>query len=212
MNARIDTVVFDLGGVLIDWNPRYLYRELFDDEVRMEWFLSHICTPEWNAMQDAGRTFDEATRELVERHPEHEDDIRAYYTRWVDMLAGPIEGSVDVLRDVRSSPYRLYALTNWSAESFPIARNRYSFLDLFDGIVVSGEIGMVKPDPEIFDHLRKVFDVVPHESVFIDDVSANVEAAKDAGYHAIRFENPDQLRADLTDLGVKLNNSRDTTK
>lgn len=207
MSVNIRTVVFDLGGVLIDWNPRYLYRQLFDDEERMEWFLANICTSEWNAMQDAGRSFDAATQELIELHPEHEEDIRAYYARWDEMLAGPIEGAVEILREIRDSPYRLYALTNWSAEAFPVARQRYDFLEWFEGIVVSGEIGMIKPDPEIFEHLAQAFDLEPRESVFIDDAPVNVDTAREAGYHAIRFEDPDQLRADLDALGVKLNES-----
>lgn len=202
MNDKISTVVFDLGGVLIDWNPRHLYRRMFDDEERMEWFLTHICTPEWNTRQDAGRSFEDATQELLERHPEHADLIRAYYGRWDEMLAGPIEGSVEILREIKESPYRLYALTNWSAEAFPTARAMYDFLDWFEGIVVSGEIGIVKPDSEIFEHLATVFDLRPSESLFIDDVAANVEAARDAGFDALLFENPDQLRSDLEDLGI----------
>lgn len=204
MKELITTVVFDLGGVLIDWNPRHVYRELFDDDEQMEWFLANICTSEWNARQDAGRTFEEATAVLLEKHPEHESMIRTYYDRWEDMLAGPIPGSVDILREVRDSVYRLYGLTNWSAESFPVARERYDFLNWFEGIVVSGEISMIKPDPEIFEHLTETFDLDPPATVFIDDVPANVDAAGEAGYHAIRFHNPEQLRSDLESAGVKL--------
>lgn len=204
MNGSITTVVFDLGGVLIDWNPRYVYRELIDDEERMEWFLANVCSPEWNARQDAGRTFEEATAELLEKHPEHEDLIRAYYDRWADMLAGPLHETVDILRQVRDSSYRLYGLTNWSAESFPVARERYDFLNWFEGIVVSGEICMVKPDPEIFEHLAERFDIDPPATVFIDDVAVNIEAAIAAGYKAIRFQNAAQLRADLKAAGVEL--------
>lgn len=204
MNKPIEAVVFDLGGVLIDWNPRYVYRELFDEEEQMEWFLANICTSEWNAMQDAGRTFEEATAVLLEKHPEHEELIRVYYDRWEDMLAGPIPGSVEILREVRDSPYRLYGLTNWSAESFPVARQRYDFLNWFEGIVVSGEICLVKPDPEIFEHLTAEFNLDPPASVFIDDVPANVDAAREYGYQAIRFQTPEQLRSDLTSAGVEL--------
>ncbi len=212
MKTPITTVVFDLGGVLIDWNPRHVYRELFDDEERMEWFLANICTPEWNARQDAGRTFEEATAELLEKHPEHERLIRTYYDRWEDMLAGPIPGSVEILREVRDSPYRLYGLTNWSAESFPVARERYVFLNWFEGIVVSGEICMIKPDPEIFEHLAETFNLEPPATVFIDDAPVNVEAARDAGYKAIQFQNPAQLRVDLEATGVQLERSVNQTK
>lgn len=211
MNEAITAVVFDLGGVLIDWNPRYVYRELFDDEEEMEWFLTNICTSEWNAKQDAGRTFDEATAILLEKHPEHEVLIRAYYDRWEDMLAGPIPDSVEILREVRDSPYRLYGLTNWSAESFPVARERYDFLNWFEGIVVSGEICMIKPDPEIFEHLTDRFSLKPAATVFIDDVEANVEAARAVGYRAIRFQNPEQLRSDLKSTGVELERTANQT-
>lgn len=212
MIKPITSVVFDLGGVLIDWNPRYVYRELFDDEEQMEWFLGNICTSEWNAQQDAGRTFKEATKELLEKHPEHEALIRAYYERWEDMLAGPIPGTVEILREVRDSPYRLYALTNWSAESFPVARERYDFLNWFEGIVVSGEICMIKPHPEIFDHLAERFNLKPPATVFIDDVAANVDAARAAGYLAVQFQNPEQLRSDLKEAGVELERFANETK
>ena len=205
MSVPVKTLVFDLGGVLIDWNPRYVYRELFDDEEEMEWFLANICSPEWNARQDAGRSFEEATAELLEKHPEHEELIRAYYGRWEDMLAGSIPETVDLLREVRDSGYRLYALTNWAAESFPVARERFNFLNWFEEIIVSGEICMIKPDPEIFNYLTEKLNLHPPTSVFIDDVQANVDAALEAGYRAIRFHSPEQLRTDLDAAGVKLN-------
>ncbi|MEX0747118.1 MAG: HAD family phosphatase [Rhodothermales bacterium] len=206
----ISAVVFDLGGVLIDWNPRHLYRKLVsDDPDRIEWFLSNICTPEWNALQDAGRTFAEATTELVTRHPEHRDLIEAYYGRWKEMLGGPIEGSVDILRAIRKSDLNLYALTNWSAESFPVALEIFDFLNWFEGIVVSGEIGMIKPDDAIFHHMIETFGLEPSASVFIDDSAPNVATAQRLGFHAIRFLDPDQLRADLHTIGVALNGIED---
>lgn len=210
MKDGISTVVFDLGGVLIDWNPRHLYRKLLDDDhERIEWFLSNICTPEWNAQQDAGRTMREATEVLLAQHPEHEELIRAYYDRWEEMITGPIEGSVEILRRIRALPYRLYGLTNWSAETFPVARERFTFLEWFEGIVVSGAIGMIKPDPIIYHHLIDAFDLTPQETVFIDDSPANVAAARNLGFHGIRFENPDQLRTELDRYGVPLNESND---
>ena len=160
MKNGISTVVFDLGGVLIDWNPRYLYRKLLRDEPdRIEWFLGNICTPEWNSRQDAGRTMQEACDVLVAEYPEHEELIRAYYDRWEEMIAGPIEGTVDILRRIRERPYGLYGLTNWSAETFPVAQERFEFLSWFEGIVVSGDIGMIKPDPPIFHHLIEAFEI-----------------------------------------------------
>ena len=206
----IKTVVFDLGGVLIDWNPRHLYRKLVtDDPDRIDWFLSNICTPEWNALQDGGRSFAEATAELVKLHPEHRELIEVYYGRWEEMLGGPIEGTVDILRAIRQSNLALYALTNWSAESFPVALELFDFLNWFEGIVVSGEIGMIKPADAIFHHTIETFRLEPAASVFIDDSAPNVATAHRLGFHAIRFLSPDQLKADLRELGVPLNGIED---
>ena len=208
--AEINTIVFDLGGVLIDWNPRHLYKKLVtDDPERIEWFLSNVCTPEWNALQDAGRSFAEATAELLELHPEHRELIEVYYGRWEEMLGGPIEGTVDILRSIRQTDLSLYALTNWSAESFPVALELFDFLNWFEGIVVSGEIGMIKPDDAIFHHMIEIFGLEPAASIFIDDSAPNIATAHRLGFHAIRFLNPDQLRGDLRELGVTLNGIED---
>src|SRR5688572_12394858 len=137
---KIDTVIFDLGGVLIDWNPRYLYRTIFDDEKKMNDFFTDVCTSDWNEEQDGGRSLKDATDELVGRFPDHEDNIRAYYGRWEEMLRGPLEGTVEILRELREkNDTKLYALTNWSAETFPVALSRFDFLHWFDGRLVSGE-------------------------------------------------------------------------
>ena len=166
-------VVFDLGGVLIDWDPRYLYRRMLPDEDAVERFLAEICTPEWNLRQDAGRPFDEGVRELVERHPAEAELIRAYRDRWTEMLAGAIEESVSLLDEVRRS-HRVYALTNWSAETFPVALDRFEFLSWFEGTVVSGEEGVVKPDRRIFEILVSRHGLDAAGTVFIDDNEANV--------------------------------------
>jgi 2-haloacid dehalogenase len=197
------TVVFDLGGVLIDWDPRYLYRTLFDDEAAMEAFLAEVTTPEWNAAQDAGRPWAEAVRSLADRHPEHRDLIEAYHQRWPETLGGPIEGSIEILDELRRIPgVRLFALSNWSAETFPIARERYPFLAWFDGIVISGEVGAIKPDPRIFERLIERYDVDPGRAVFIDDSAANVAVAERLGFAGIRFEDPGSLRRELARLDL----------
>lgn len=198
----VDTVVFDLGGVLIDWDPRHLYRRLFTDESAMEEFLATVCTPAWNAEQDRGRPFAEAVADLSARHPEHADLIAAYHERWEEMLAGAIPGSVALLEELRDADVRLLALTNWSGETFPVARERYGFLDWFDGIVVSGHERAVKPDTELFARLCRRFDVEPARALFIDDSPANVEAAARLGFRVLRFTSPEGLRADLADLGL----------
>lgn len=201
----IDVVVFDLGGVLIDWNPRYLYRQLIGDEAAMERFLSEICSPAWNARQDAGRPWHLAVEELSARHPKHAALIAAYHQRWPEMLGGDIPDAVDLLRELRElKGVRLYALTNWSQETFPLARSRFPFLECFDGFVVSGEERLVKPDPAIFRRLLKRYDITPHHAVFIDDSPANVTAAVGVGFHALQFRGVQQLRHDLIGLGLAI--------
>ena len=190
-------VVFDLGGVLIDWDPRHLYRKLLADEAAVEEFLATVCTPEWNAELDRGRPFAEGVAELVERHPEHAAAIAAYHERWPEMVAGEVPGSVEVLAELRAAGVPLYALTNWSAETFAITRERFEFLDWFCGLLVSGEEGMTKPDPAIFRLLLDRFGLDPQATVFVDDSATNVAAAEALGLDAVRFTGPERLRRDL---------------
>jgi len=194
--------VFDLGGVLIDWDPRHLYRQLFDDTEQMERFLAAVTTAEWNRKLDAGRSWTEAVDELVAAHPEHRSLIEAYHVRWPEMLGDAIEGTVDVLREVRATGLPIYALSNWSAETYPVTRGRYPFLEWFDGVLISGDVGVAKPDPRIFGALIERFGVVPERSVFIDDVAANVQVAEALGFRTIRFRGADDLRRSLATLGV----------
>ncbi len=199
MNAVLfDTVLFDLGAVLIDWNPRYLYRPLFkgDDEA-MEHFLAEIVPGWWNHDIDAGKPFAQAVAERVRDHPQHADLIALWKDGWEKMLRDEIAGSVEILGDLRDKGYRLHALTNWSAETFPIARRRFGFLSWFEDIVVSGEVGLAKPDPKIFALAIKRCALVPNRTVFIDDSSRNVEAGRSAGMQALHFRDPVQLRTDL---------------
>jgi 2-haloacid dehalogenase len=196
-------VIFDIGGVLVDWNPRYLYRRLFpDDAAGMERFLAEVCTPEWNLRQDAGRPFAEAVAELVGSYPAQAELIRAYHERWEETLGGAIDGSVAVLGEVRDAGHRLLALTNWSHETFPLARRRYRFLDWFQGIVVSGEEQLIKPDPRLYTRLIERYRVDPAHALFIDDSQRNVEAAVALGIHGIHFRSPSALRDQLIALGV----------
>lgn len=200
----IEVVVFDLGGVLIDWNPRHLYRQLFDDEAAMERFLSEICSPAWNERQDAGRPWREAVADLVRLHPDQAAMITAYHHRWADMLGGEIAESVDVLKALKARGLRLYALTNWSHETFPEARRRFAFLDWFDGIVVSGEEKLIKPDPTIFHRLLTRYDITPSRALYIDDSPRNVTAAAELGFHARQFVDAHRLRQDLLALGLPI--------
>src|SRR4051812_11728488 len=137
MENEIDTIIFDLGNVLIDWNPRYLYRKIFKTEEEVSWFLENICTSEWNDEQDAGRSFEDATKYLIDKHPDHELAIRAWYERWQETIGGSLHETVEILKHFKEQTnHRLYALTNWSAESFPWALSTFDFLHWFEGIVV----------------------------------------------------------------------------
>lgn len=198
----LSTVVFDLGGVLIDWDPRYVYRAMGGTEAEIDHFLEHVAVSEWNRQMDAGKPFAQAIAERKETFPEHGEWLEAWWSRWPDMLGGPIHGTVDVLADLHERGTPLYALTNWSAETFPIARERFDFLGWFDGIVVSGEIQKAKPDAAIYRHLADDFGIALPEAVFIDDVPANVEAARSVGLHGLLFEGPEALRRDLEALGL----------
>jgi 2-haloacid dehalogenase len=200
--AAIRNVVFDLGGVLIDWDPRHLYRQLFDDEEAMERFLAEVTTPEWNAEQDSGRTWSEAVEVLIRSHPEHRDLITAYHDRWPEMLGGAIQGTVDVLDALRVAGIRVFALSNWSAETFPVAMERFEFLRRFDGIVISGEVRVRKPEAAIFRHLLERYELNPASTLFVDDTPDNVVAAQRLGLRAITFQDPAQLRRELRDLGL----------
>ncbi len=197
----ITTVVFDLGGVLIDWNPRYLYRPLFgEDEAAMEHFLAEVCSGEWNREMDAGRAFSEAVAERQQLYPEHAELIALWQSGWETMLKDAIPESVDILRELKARGVRLYALTNWSAETFPVALRRFEFLSWFEDIVVSGQVRLAKPDPRIFDLMRERCQADPACTLYIDDVAANVEVAQSLGFHAVLFENPYRLRSQLTEM------------
>ncbi len=196
-------IIFDLGGVLIDWNPRYVYRNVFDSEEKMEWFLAHICNMDWNEQQDAGYPIAKAVEEKVAQFPLFEREIRIYYDRWTEMLKEPFEGTVTILHQLKKrADLKLYALTNWSAELFPYALKKYHFLKTFDGIVVSGEEKMKKPDPEIFQLLLKRFQLDTREVLFIDDSLRNINAAEELGIRSIHFKNPEQLKKDLEKIGL----------
>jgi 2-haloacid dehalogenase len=202
VTAVVKAAVFDLGGVLVDWNPRYLYRNLLDDEEAVERFLAEVTTQEWNGQQDLGRSWSEAVESLARDHPDKRDLIAAYRERWDEMLGGPIQETVQILAELRASGLPLYALSNWSSETFPIARSRYPFLDWFAGIVISGEVRLGKPDPRVFRYLLDRYHLDAGSTVFIDDSERNVNAAAELGMIAIRFSDAERLRADLAGLGL----------
>jgi 2-haloacid dehalogenase len=201
--TKFDTIIFDLGGVLIDWNPEYVFRTMFDDETEMRYFLTEVCNHDWNIQQDAGRPWAEATDLLIAQHPQYESHIRAYHGRWREMLSGAIPGTVEILEALhRRKQHRLVALTNWSNETFPVAQEMFPFLQLFEGILVSGAEKLIKPDPRIYQLILERFSIHPNRALFIDDNHKNVEGAKAVGIEAVRFESPEQLRRYLVDIGV----------
>jgi 2-haloacid dehalogenase len=200
---QFDTIIFDLGGVLIDWKPEYVYRTIFNTEDEVQWFLKNITTGDWNEEQDAGKSLAEATEELIKQHPAHEQNIRAFYNRWEEMLGGPIQETVEVFRDLRyNTNKKIYALTNWSAETFPIALQKYNFLHWFDGRLVSGEEKTRKPFLDIYEKLVERFSINPSSSIYIDDNKRNLYPAQELGMHTIHFSSPQQLRQSLQDLQV----------
>lgn len=199
----INTIIFDLGAVLIDWNPRYMYSKLFDDEVAMENFLRDITTPDWNEEQDAGRPLHEGTELLVSIFPEHEEHIRAFYNRWDEMLGEAFHDVVEIFKKLKDkNRYKIYALTNWSAETFPVAFERFDFLKWFDGIVVSGAEKMRKPTPEFYHILLDRYQVKAEEALFIDDNYRNILAAEELGIQCIHFTSAGQLSEELEKLNV----------
>lgn len=203
---KIDTFIFDLGGVLIDWNPEYVYLEAFNgDREKMQWFFDNICTNDWNENQDAGYPMAKATEERVAMFPEYEELIRMFYGRWVDMLGDSISGTVEILQKlIGSKNYKVVALTNWSAETFPIALNRFEFLQWFEGIIVSGEEKTRKPFDDIYHLTLNRFHIKPENSIFIDDNARNIQAANNLGINGIRFKSPEQLIEDLKQYNIKL--------
>jgi 2-haloacid dehalogenase len=195
--------VFDLGGVLIDWDPRYLYRRLLDTDEEIEAFLDEVGFARWNHDLDAGRsTWADAVEELAATHPHHRHLIEAYPARFGESIGGPIEGSVEVLRELAGRGVRLLALTNWSSETFPVARERFEFLSLFEDIVVSGDERLAKPDPEVFDLLLRRHRLDPARTLFVDDRPANLDAAAGAGLTGVLFTDPPALRSDLEAAGL----------
>jgi 2-haloacid dehalogenase len=195
-------VVYDVGGVLLDWNPRYLYAKLFDDAARMEWFLREVCSPTWNIAQDGGRPWPVAEAEAIVRYPEMAVEIRAFRARWHEMVAGPIVGAEALLSDLAATGVPLYAITNFAADTFREATGRFPFFAHFKGIVVSGDEKLLKPDPRIYHRLAERYDLDLDGCVFIDDVAHNCEAARACGMQAIHFTSSDATRDALAALGV----------
>jgi 2-haloacid dehalogenase len=198
MNPTINAVIFDFGNVLLEWNPRYVYQRFFPrDPEGMERFLEEVKFMEWNSLQDKGRSFEEGVASLSKEFPEYSHLIQAYHDHWVESLGDSIDGTIEIMRELKQAGYPLYGLSNWSAETFPYARERHDFFDLLDDMVISGEVGHVKPHPEIFQILLDRVGRPANECLFIDDALANIEQARKMGFATVHFESPEQLRVAL---------------
>ncbi|MCB0457550.1 MAG: HAD family phosphatase [Flavobacteriaceae bacterium] len=204
--SPIKTIIFDLGGVLIDWNPEYVFlKEFRGNREKMNWFLNEICAWDWNMNQDAGYPLAQATEDRVALFPEHEELIRMYYGRWEEMLGYTHNDTLEILESVVNNPnYNVYALTNWSGETFPVALQKFPWLQWFEGILVSGNEGMRKPHKEIYELLLSRYNIIPHEAVFIDDSLKNVEGSQAVGIQGIHFTSAQNLKTDLEKLGINL--------
>ncbi|HTB25256.1 MAG TPA: HAD family phosphatase [Puia sp.] len=198
---NINTIIFDFGGVLIDWNPRYMYRDEFEESSEMEHFLNEVCTDDWNLQQDKGRPLAEGTRILQDKFPEHIEKIQLFYDQWEKMIKGNIPQNVSLLRKLKER-YKLYGLTNWSAETFPIVFKRFPFFKIFDGIVISGEEKLIKPDKKIFELILERYQLEAKNSLFIDDNINNIQAAKEIGFATIHVQEKTDLKTELHALGL----------
>ena len=200
----IKNVIFDFGGVVMDWNPHYFFKDYFNDDDKMEFFLKNIATDEWNAEQDRGRTLAEGTEIQVAKFPQWEKELRAYYDNWTTMLRSDIPKNVEVLRKLEHSKYELFGLTNWSAATFPYALENYDFFEIFKGkIVVSGIEKLIKPDPKIWEVLLERYNIQTEESVFIDDNAKNIEVARSVGFITVHVTKNGDLEKELKDLGLQ---------
>ena len=203
MTTNIKATIFDYGNVLLEWNPRYVYQRYFpNDPAGMEDFLKEIDFMAWNAQQDKGRTFAEGVEALSKQFPHHAQLIQAYHDHWVDSIGEAYWETVEIMQQLKQKGYPIYGLSNWSAETFPYARERFNFFELFDDMVISGAVGFVKPEPEIFQILLEKIGKPAQECLFIDDSFPNIEQANAMGFQTIHFVSPSQLTDSLINLGL----------
>ena len=198
----VKNIVFDFGGVLVDWNPHYLYDRHFGNREKADWFLENICTGRWNIQMDGGKPFAEGCAELSAEYPEWRKEIYMFFDRWIEMMADEIPGMRELLGELKAAGYGLYGLTNWSAETFCQVRDRYEVFSLLDGMVVSGEEHIVKPDEAIFKRLLERYGLNAAECIFVDDLQRNVDGAIQAGLQGLLFRGAESLRKDFTRLGI----------
>ena len=201
MTSSIKAIIFDFGNVLLEWDPRNVYKRYFpNDPEGMERFLKEVNFMDWNLQQDKGRPFAEGVAILTQQFPHHSNLIQAYHDHWIDSVGQSIAGTVEILRHLKGAGYPLYGLSNWSGETFPHARAKYDFFELFDDMVISGEVRHVKPEPEIFHILLEKIGRPARECLLIDDSLSNIEQANKMGFATIHFESPAHLQKELEQL------------
>ena len=197
MSQTIKAIIFDFGNVLLEWNPRHVYRRFFQSEEEMEKFLHDVDFTDWNLQQDKGRPFAEGVSELSKQFPQYAELIQAYHDNWIHSIGNSLTGTIEIMKRLKRAGYQLYGLSNWSAETFPMARRKYDFFNLLDDIVISGEVGAIKPEPAIFEIMLKRIGRPAAECLFIDDALANIEAARAMGFATVHFQSPEQLENEL---------------
>lgn len=197
MSQTIKAIIFDFGNVLLEWNPRLVYRRFFQSEEEMEKFLHDVDFTDWNLQQDKGRPFAEGVSELSKQFPQYAELIQAYHDNWIHSIGNSLTGTIEIMKRLKKAGYQLYGLSNWSAETFPMARRKYDFFNLLDDIVISGEVGAIKPEPAIFEIMLKRIGRPASECLFIDDALANIEAARAMGFATVHFQSPEQLENEL---------------
>jgi len=203
MTSQIKAIIFDFGNVLLEWNPRYVYQRYFpNDPEGMERFFKEVDFADWNLQQDKGRPFVEGVAVLSEKFPHYAQLIQAYHENWTDSIGAAYSGTIEILKQLKQAGYPLYGLSNWSAETFPYAREKYDFFDLFDDFVISGEVGQVKPDPEIFQIMLEKIGKPAEQCLFIDDSLTNINQAQKMGFGTVHFQSPEQLATALHELKI----------
>lgn len=205
MNYKIDTVIFDLGGVLVDWDPKNMYKKVFKTTEEMNWFLDNVCTFEWNMEQDGGRLIADAVTQKISEFPEFEEQIKMFYDRWEEMFIGILQQNIDVQQKLIANPnYRVYALTNWCGEKWDKALELFPFFNDFEGVIVSGKVKMRKPNDDIFQLILNRFNINPKTTVFIDDNLENTIASERNGLQTIHLKPSSNLKSELTNIGIEI--------
>ena len=189
--------LFDLGGVFFDWDPNYFFKNVFDDDEERKYFLNEVCNDQWNLQQDAGRSIAEAELQLIPKFPHYENKIKMYYKNHRKMIRGTFEEPIEVLRQLKDKNYKCYVLSNWSAETFVGMTDDYPFLQSFNGLLISGEDNLMKPDAAIYELAISRFNLIPQETVFIDDKLENIEAAKNLNLQTIHLVDPNKIELEI---------------